>query len=52
MNECPYRIEIEQNGGKVGFEFNRFDDARDFADTCFEVCDNNTKIIIIKKEDK
>ena len=48
----PYRIEIEQNGAKVGFEFNNMSDARDFADTCLEVCDTGTKIIIIKQEEE
>ena len=48
--ECQFRVEITQSSGTAGFEFNRFDDTRDFVNVCMECCDNNTKITILKRE--
>ena len=47
--EEDFRIEVRNNNATIGFEFNKFSDAMEFAQTCYEACDPDTEDILIKK---
>lgn len=47
--ECAFRIEIKKGEHAIGFEFHTLSEAEAFAETCFEACDQDTQVIMIKR---
>ncbi len=47
--EEDFRIEVRNDHATIGFEFNNMGEALTFAQTCFEACDQDTQVIMIKR---
>lgn len=47
--EEDFRIEVRNNNATIGFEFSNMGEALNFAQTCYEACDPDTEVILIKK---
>jgi hypothetical protein len=47
-----YIITVRDHDNTISFKFNNFTPARDFADICYEVCDDDVQVVLSKNENE